>query len=326
MKTRREVMTGGITAVAAMACPAFGWGQSWPSRPIRMVVPLAAGGGVDLMARTLAEYLGQQIGARIVVENQGGGGGTIAAASVARSDPDGYTFIFQSVSSAVVNALVYKKLNYDPINDFMPVTLFGVFPLVAIINPQVPAKDLPEFIALLKANPGKYSYGSSGVGTSIHLAGELFKTLAGVDMVHVPYRGNSAATTDLLGGRIALMFDGVAPQLGNIETGAVRALGVTTTERSKVLPKVPAMREFVPGYEMPFWTALFAPAKTPKDIVDRVSAGAIKAAQNPDVVKRLGELGVDPTASTPDELDRFWHQQLDYYRKIVEATNISIAQ
>ena len=326
MQTRREFMAGGITAVAALACPAVVCAQSWPNRPIRMVVPLAAGGGVDLMARTLAEHLGQQLGARFVVENQGGGGGTIAAANVARSEPDGYTFIFQSVSSAVVNALVYKKLNYDPINDFMPVTLFGVFPLVAIINPQIPAKDLPEFIALVKANPGKYSYGSSGVGTSIHLAGELFKTLAGVDMVHVPYRGNSAAATDLLGGQIALLFDGVAPQLGNIEMGSVRVLGVTTRDRSKVLPKVPAMREFVPGYEMPFWTALFAPAKTPKDIVDRVSAEAIKAARNPDVVKRLGELGVDPAASTPEELDRFWRQQLDYYRKIVEATNISIAQ
>lgn len=327
MRSRRDVLVGGLSAAMALACPSTGKTDSeWPNKPIRVVVPLSAGGGVDLMARILAEQLGRQLNANVYVENQGGAGGTIAAAAVARSNPDGYTFIFQSVSSAVVNALVYKRLTYDPVNDFAPVTLFGVFPLVAIIDPKIPAKSLQEFIALVKASPGKFAYGSSGVGTSIHVAGELFKKLASVDIIHVPYRGNSAALADLLGGRISLMFDGVAPQLGNINSGAVRPLGVSTKERSKVLPDVPAMREIVPGYEMPFWTALFAPAKTPRDIIRRVSDEAIKATKNPVVVKRLAELGVDPVASSPEDLDKFWHEQLDYYRKIVEAANISITQ
>src|SRR5262245_13241575 len=176
-----------------VAASAASWAQeAWPNRPIKLMVPLTAGGGVDMMARLTAQHLSDQLGQQVVVENQGGAGGTIAANAVARARPDGYTLIFQSVSSAVVNALVYKNLPYDPVKDLIPVTLAGRFPLVLIANPKLPAKDLGELIALLKANPGKYSYGSSGVGTMPHLAGELFKSMAGVDIVHVPYRGNSA--------------------------------------------------------------------------------------------------------------------------------------
>src|SRR6478752_10497859 len=178
--------------------------QEWPNRPVKLIVPLTAGGGVDMMARLTAQHLSDQLGQQVVVENQGGAGGTIAANAVARARPDGYTLIFQSVSSAVVNALVYKNLPYDPIKDLIPVTLAGSFPLVLVTNPDLPAKDLGELIALLKANPGKYSYGSSGVGTMPHLAGELFKSMAGVDMVHVPYRGNAAIMADLFAGRVAI--------------------------------------------------------------------------------------------------------------------------
>lgn len=197
-----------VLALVAAASGELPAQEAWPSRPIKLVVPLTAGGGVDMMARLTAQHLSDQLGQQVVVENQGGAGGTIAANAVARARPDGYTLIFQSVSSAVVNALVYKNLPYDPIKDLIPVTLAGSFPLVLVTNPDLPAKDLGELIALLKANPGKYSYGSSGVGTMPHLAGELFKSMAGVDIVHVPYRGNSAIMADLLAGRVAIMFDG----------------------------------------------------------------------------------------------------------------------
>lgn len=324
MLNRRQVTFTGLAALAASAGPAFS--QSWPTKPIRFVVPLAAGGGVDMMARILAERLGQALNQRIVVENQGGAGGTIAAAAVARSDPDGYTFIFQSVSSAVINALVYKNLSYDPVGDFAAVSLFTQFPLVAAISPDLPAKNLKEFIALLKANPGKYNYGSSGVGTVTHVAGELFKSLAAVDIVHVPYRGNSAVLTDLFAGQVSLTFDGIAPLLPHIRDGKLRALGVTTAERSKALPDVPAMKEVIPGYELPFWTGLYAPAKTPKPIIERVAAETAKIVKIPEVVARFEKLGVNGVGMPAAEFDAFWRQQLDYYGKIVKANNITIGQ
>jgi tripartite-type tricarboxylate transporter receptor subunit TctC len=312
----------GLLTVMAVSCGPLLAQEAWPSRPIKLVVPLTAGGGVDMMARVTAQHLSDQLGQQIVVENQGGAGGTIAANQVARARPDGYTLIFQSVSSAVVNALVYKNLPYDPVKDLIPVTLAGRFPLVLIANPDVPAKDLGEFIGLLKANPGKYSYGSSGVGTMPHLAGELFKSMAGVDIVHVPYRGNSAIMADLFAGRVALMFDGPPTQLGNIQGGKVRAFAITTVERSPVLPAVPPVADTLPGYAIPFWTAIFAPANTPREIVERIAAETNKAMQHPDVLRRYGELGIVGVGSSPQELDHFWRQQLDYLGKIVKDANI----
>src|SRR5262249_37941576 len=209
-----------------------------------------------------------------------------------RARPDGYTLIFQSVSAAVVNALVYKNLSYDPIKDLIPVTLAGTFPLVLVANPDVPAKDLTALIRLLKDNPGKYSYGSSGVGTMPHLAGELFKSMAGVDIVHVPYRGNSAIMPALFPARVAFASDAPPTQLGNIQGGKVRALAITTAERSPVLPDVPPVADTLPGYAIPFWTAIFAPAGTPGEIVARIAAETNRAMHHPEVVQRLGEIGV----------------------------------
>ena len=312
----------GALALLTAACHPASAQEAWPSRPIKLVVPLTAGGGVDMTARLAAKHLSDQLGQQVVVENQGGAGGTIAAGMVARSRGDGYTLIYQSVSSAVVNALVYKNLQYDPIKDLTPVTLAVTFPLIVVVNPELPAKDLRELIALLKANPGKYSYGSSGVGTMPHLAGELFKSMAGVDVVHVPYRGNSAIMGDLLAGRVAMMFDGPPTQLGNIQSGKVRGLAITTTERSPVLPDVPPVADLLPGYAIPFWTAIFAPANTPKEIVERIAAETNKAMRHPEVVRRYGEIGVVGIGSSPQELDRFWRQQLDYLGKIVKDAGI----
>jgi tripartite-type tricarboxylate transporter receptor subunit TctC len=311
-----------LAALCGSLCTLVSAQETWPNRPIKLIVPLTAGGGVDMMARVTAQHLGDQLGQRVVVENQGGAGGTIAANMVAHARPDGYTLIFQSVSSAVVNAYVYKNLQYDPIKDLIPVTLAGSFPLVLVANPDLPAKNLGELIRLLKANPGKYSYGSSGVGTMPHLAGELFKSMAGVDVVHVPYRGNSAIMADLFAGRVAMMYDGPPTQLGNIQSGKVRALAITTAERSPVLLDVPPMAETLPGYAIQYWTAIFAPAGTPKEIVERIAAETNKAMKDPDVARRFGEIGVVGIGSSPQELDRYWHQQFDYLGKIVKDANI----
>jgi tripartite-type tricarboxylate transporter receptor subunit TctC len=316
---------GALALLAGLCCavcdPASAQ-ETWPSRPIKLVVPLTAGGGVDMMARLTAQHLGDQLGQQVVVENQGGAGGTIAANMVAHARPDGYTLIFQSVSSAVVNAHVYKNLQYDPIKDLIPVTLAGSFPLVLVTTPELPAQNLGELIRLLKANPGKYSYGSSGVGTMPHLAGELFKSMAGVDVVHVPYRGNSAIMADLFAGRVAMMYDGPPTQLGNIQSNKVRALAITTAERSPVLPDVPAMADTLPGYAIPYWTAIFAPAGTPAEIVEKIAAETNKAMKHPEVLRRYGEIGVVGVGSSPQELDKFWRQQLDYLGKIVRDANV----
>ena len=310
-----------LAALAAASLPAAAQ-EAWPTKPIRMLVPLAAGGGVDMMARLTAQHLSDQLGQQVVVENQGGAGGTIASNQVAHARPDGYTLIFQSVSSAVVNAHVYKSLPYDPLKDLVPVTLAASFPLVLVVTPELPAKTLGELIALLKANPGKYSYGSSGVGTMPHLAGELFKSMAGVDVVHVPYRGNSAILSDLFAGRVAMMYDGPPTQLANIQSGKVRALAITSAERSPVLPDVPPMGDTLPGYAIPYWMAIFAPAGTPPEIVERIAAETNKAMKHPDVTARLGAIGTIGIGSTPAELDRYWHQQLDYLGKIVKDANV----
>jgi tripartite-type tricarboxylate transporter receptor subunit TctC len=329
METMRTTILGRSALALALAviwCGLAAAQEAWPNRPIKLIVPLTAGGGVDMMARLTAQHLSAQLGQQVVVENQGGAGGTIAAGVVARSAPDGHTLIFQSVSQAVVNAYAYKNLNYDPIKDLVPVTLAAVFPLILITNPDVPAKSLPELIALLKANPGKYSYGSSGVGTMPHLCGELFKSMAGVDVVHVPYRGNSAIMADLFAGRVAMAFDGPPTQLGNIQSGKVRAIAMTTAERSPVLPDVPAMGETLTGYGMPYWTAIFAPANTPPAIVERIAAETKKAMQNPEVKRRFAEIGVNGVGSSPQELDRFWRQQLEYLSKVVKQAKVTPAE
>ena len=245
--------------------------ESWPNRPIRMVVPVAAGGGVDIMARIMATPVSQALGQSVVIEDIGGAGGAIGANMVAKADPDGYTLLFAGPGQAALPAL-HRHLAYDTEKDFAGVSLVAQFPLVLVINPNVPANNLAEFVALLKANPGKYTFGSSGVGGSSHIPVELFKRLAGVDVLHVPFRGNSKSSAALVSGQIDMIIDGLAPQLGNIKAGRVRPLGVTTLKRSSFLPDVPAISEVLPGYEYPMWVAVFAPAKTPVAIVDKLSA------------------------------------------------------
>jgi tripartite-type tricarboxylate transporter receptor subunit TctC len=297
--------------------------DAYPSKPIKLVVPLAAGGGIDFTARTTAQKLSEVLGQQVVVENQGGAGGTLGVNAVVRAAPDGYTLLYHSVTG-VVSAVVGKDLPYDWLKDLAPVSLVTRFAPVLIINPSLPAKDLKEFIALAKANPGKFSYGSSGAGTGIHLASELFKAAAGVDIVHVPYRGNAGVMPDLLAGRIAMLIDGVPPQVKNIESGLVRALAVTTRTRAAALPNVPTMIEEGVDYEVPYWTAIYAPAATPKPIIDKLAADIAKTMRDPAVVGRLKDAGTEAVGSTPQELDVFNRDQIALYRRIVQDPRLQL--
>ena len=293
----------------AVASPSAAAQDGFPAKPIKLIVPLAAGGGIDFTARTTAQKLSDVLGQQVVVENQGGAGGVLGVNAVARAAPDGYTLLYHSVSG-VVSSVVGKDLPYDWLRDLAPVSLVTRFAPVLIINPSLPASDLKEFIALAKANPGKFSYGSSGAGTAIHLASELFKAAAGIDIVHVPYRGNAGVMPDLLAGRIAMLIDGVPAQAKNIDSGLVRALAVTTRTRSPALPNVPTMMEQGVDYEVPYWTAIYAPAATPKPILDKLAADIAKAMKDPGVVSRLKEAGTEAVGSTSQELDTFNRDQI----------------
>jgi len=310
-----------ILATLMAAVPANAQ-DSWPDRPVKFIVHVAAGGGVDLMARILADRLSQQLPQRVLIENMGGGGGAIAARTVAKAEPDGYTFLFAGPGHAAVPAM-HKQPPYDPINDFTPVSLVTQFPLVVVIRPSIPAKTLSEFIALLKANPGVHTFGSSGVGGSSHIPVELFKYLAGVEMTHVPFRGGSQSSAALLGGQIDLIIDGLAPQLGNIAEGRVRVLGVTTKERTAFLPDVPAVNEILPGYEFPMWVAVFAPAKTPRAIINKLAGEIGKAVKDPVTQKRYADIKVDAVGSTPEQLDEFFRRQVKFNEDIIKRANIA---
>ena len=310
--------------VAAIACvavllPTPGRAQSeFPSRPIKLIVPFPAGGGIDTTARVVAQALGGVLGQQILVQNQGGAGGAIATDAVVKAEPDGYTLLYHS-TTGIVHAAVTDKLPYDWMRDLAPVSIVTRFAPVMIVSPSLPVKDLREFIALLKANPGRYSFASSGAGTAVHLAEELFKQKANVDMVHVPYRGTGAAMPDLLTGRIAMMIDGVPAQTENIRLGTVRALAVTTSTRSPSIPDIPTMKEAGLDYEVPFWTAVYAPIRTPAPIVEKLTAAFDMAVHEDAVVKRLADVGTEAVGSSAAELDALTHQQFALYRDIVKS-------
>jgi tripartite-type tricarboxylate transporter receptor subunit TctC len=297
--------------------------SSWPDRPIKFVVHVAAGGGFDLMARILGDRLSQQLAQPVIIENNGTAAGIVAARQVSHADPDGYTFLFVGPGFASVPFL-HKQQPYDPIKEFTPVSQITQFPQLLVIKPDLPAKTVSEFIALAKSEPGKLTFGSSGIGGAAHIPAELFMSLAGIKMVHVPYRGGGPASAALLGGQIDMLFDGIAPQQGNIASGRVRALGVTTKERSPLLPDLPAIAETLPGYQFPLWTGLFAPAKTPKAIVDRLAAEIGKAMQDPTTRKRYADVKVEAVGSTPAAFDTFFREQLKFNEDTIRRANIPL--
>jgi tripartite-type tricarboxylate transporter receptor subunit TctC len=310
-----------ILTCATMAAAQDSRSDNWPSRPVKFIVHVPAGGGFDLMARILADQLSRQLPQPVIVENMGGGAGVPAARAVASTEADGYTYLFVGPGFASV-PFMHKQQPYDPVKDFAPVSLITQFPQLLVIKPSLPAKDLREFIALAKSEPGKLTFGSSGVGGAAHLPAELFMHLAGVKMLHVPYRGGGPASAALLGGQIDMLFDGIAPQQGNIASGRVRALGVTTKERSPLLPDMPAIAEVVPGYQFPLWCGLFAPAKTPKPVVERLAAEIGKAMQDPATKKRYAGVKVEGVGSSPAEFEKFFREQLQFNKDVIERAHI----
>lgn len=308
-----------LTAAGFMlaALPVFA--QAWPAKPIRYIVPFAPGGTTDIIARVVGEKLGAALGQQIVIDNKAGQGGSVGTAELARAAPDGYTIGGGTISSHGINATLYDKLSYDPVTSFAPITLYATQPNVLLVHPSVPANNVKDFVDLLKANPDKYSFGSAGTGTSQHISGEMFKTIAGVKMQHVPYRGSGQMLPELLGGTLPVAFDNIASAIPHIKAGKLRALAVTTAKRSAVAPDVPTLAESgLAGYELSSWQAVFAPAGTPKPVVDRLYAEIAKILQMPDVAKRLTDLGLDLSGMPPAELAALVKADVPRLGKIVK--------
>jgi tripartite-type tricarboxylate transporter receptor subunit TctC len=311
-------------AAAGLALCAFtaGAADTYPSQPIKWVVPFPPGGAMDAMARTLGERLSASMKQAVVIENRPGAGGAIGSGMVAKAAPDGHTMLIVSIGHAV-NPSIYPKLPYDATRDFEPVSLVGVVPNLLVAHPSVKANNVRELIALAKAQPGKLSYASAGNGTTVHLAAELFNSMAGVDIMHVPYKGSAPAVTDLMGGQVDIMFDSLSSAKPYVESGKLKALAVTTSRRSSVFPNVPTVAESgLPGYELSGWYAVFVPAKTPKPIVDRLNAELVKALRQPDVRARFALIGAEPVGSSPQELANTLKTETARWANIVRERNI----
>ena len=280
--------------------------QNYPARPLRLIVPTAPGGGTDFTGRLVAAKLSETMGQQVVVENRGGGGGSVGADNAAKATPDGYTLLLGSIATHAVNPALYKKLPYDHLKDFASVSLIGTVPNALVVHPSLPVKSMQEFITYAKANPGKINYGSSGVGSPPHLSMELLRSMTGINLVHVPYKGAGPALADLLGGQVQAMCTSLAGLINFVKSGRVRALGVTTAKRNPQLPDVPTIVESgVPGYEVTIWYAVFAPVATPKAIVDKLNAEMVKALNSSEMKERMALQGMDPAPSTPAELTAF---------------------
>ena len=298
---------------------------AYPDKPIHLLVPFPPGGAADLMARSLGQKLSQQLGQAVVLDNRGGAGGTIAAETVARAAPDGYTLLFGTMGTQAINPNLYAALRYDPLKDFAPVSLTHATPRVLVVHPQVAVKNIAELIALAKARPGEITFGSAGNGSSGHLAGEYFKSLTGVSMTHVPYKGTSGAMVDLLAGRISMSIDAPAAYLEYIRNGQVRALGVTSLKRMAILPEVPTIAESgVPGFDISNWLGVLAPAHTPAAIVNRLNGEIVQAMNDAQIRKQLGEAGIEAMSSSPAQFSAFINSEVAKWARVVKASGAHV--
>jgi len=312
-------LAGAIAAFPVVSRVAFA--QSYPARPVRLVAPFPPGGSIDLSARLVAQWLSERLGQQVVVENRPGAGGNVGSEAVATSPPDGYTLLLSSVANAI-SATLYEKLAYDFVRDFAPVAGVSRAPNVMEVNPSVPAKTVPEFIAYAKANPGKINMGSSGIGTSIHVSGELFKMMTGITMQHVPYRGSAPMLTDLVGGQVQVAFDNLQPSMPLIKAGKLRGLAVTTTTRSEALPDLPPVSDFVPGYEASTWNGVSAPKNTPPEIVAKLNSEINAGLADPKMKARLAEMGAWPIPGTPADYGKLIAIEIEKWAKVIRAANI----
>ena len=318
------VAAAASTALAPMAANAQPE-ANWPSKPIKWVVPFPPGGAMDVIARTLGDKAARELGQPFVIENRPGAGGNIGADYVAKQPGDGYTIMITSIGMATNKAL-YNKLSYDPVKDFAPISLLAVVPNVLVVNAaKSPEKSVADVIAHAKKEPGKLTYASAGNGTSIHLAGEVFASMAGINILHVPYKGSGPAVTDMLGGQVDLMFDSITSARPHIQSGKLRALGLTTAKRSSALPDVPTIAEAgIPGYEVSPWFATFAPAGTPAEVVSKLNKVLNGLMKDPETLKKLESIGAEPIGSTPQELATHLNKELTRWDKLIKERNIRL--
>jgi tripartite-type tricarboxylate transporter receptor subunit TctC len=312
----------GIAFVALLAVVPTAFGQAFPAKPVRVIVGFAPGGVVDTPARIVATKLGDIWPSGVIVENRPGAGGSTAAGYAAKATADGYTLLICNTASHGVNPAIYKQLAYDPVKDYAAVSQIGFVPNMVVVHPSVEAKSIRELVAYAKANPGKLSMASAGVGTSQHMSIELLKSMTGVDITHVPYKGGAPALSDLLGGQIPSLLTGMPAGLGAVRSGRVRALGVTSAKRSAHLPDVPAIAETVPGYEVTSWVGVCAPSGVPKAVVSKLNADIVKVLGMPDTKQKLDEQGFEAAPNTPEQFTAFIAAEIAKWAGVVKAAGI----
>jgi tripartite-type tricarboxylate transporter receptor subunit TctC len=319
---RSMLATLAVAALGALA-PGLAWPQAYPAKPVRLIVPFPPGGSTDIVARIVAQKLGDRLGQQVVVENRGGAGGTIGTEVVARATPDGYTLGVASTSTHAVAPSVYTKLGYDPVKDFAPVSLVAVSPYLLVVHPDVQVKSLQEFVAYVKARPGKLNYASAGTGSTTHLAMEMLKSAAGLYIVHIPYNGNGPAGTAVIAGQVEALFGSLPAVLPHAKSGRVRPIAVGTPKRSPSLPDVPTVAESgFPGFEASLWLAIMAPAGAPPAVVDRLHKEIVAVIGSPDAADALAKAGAEPISSTPAELAGMVKDGVGKYAKIVKQAGI----
>lgn len=322
--TRRPWRTWAI-ALLSITLPAVAMAQAYPSRSVRVLVGVPPGGTNDVVARLVSQKLSAQLGQQFVVENRGGAGGNIAGEIVAKSPPDGYTIYMASVGAIAINPSFYPNMPYDTLRDLAPISQLTSVPQLLVVHPSVPANDVKQLIAYARAKPGQLNFASGSSGSAIHLAGEMFKTMAGLSMVHIPYKGSNPAMLDLLAGRVSLMFDQIVTSLPLVQQGKLRALGVTTLQRSPIAPDIPTIAEAgLPGYEISTWHGLFAPGATPRDIVNRLSSEAAKALQSKDIHEKYLALGADPVSSTPEQFAAYLKSDIAKWAKVIKDSGAKL--
>jgi tripartite-type tricarboxylate transporter receptor subunit TctC len=318
---RRQFLHLAAGAATLPSVTRIAWAQAYPMRPVRLIVPFAPGGTTDIIARLIALWLSERLGQQFIIENRPGAGGNIGAEAVVRATADGYTLLIAAGANAIGTSL-YQNLTFNFIRDIAPVAGLIRIPFVMEVNPSVPTKTVPEFIAYAKASPGKISMASSGIGTTPHVAGELFKMMAGVNMVHVPYRGAGPAIADLLGGQVQFMFGDMPPSIEHIRAGKLRALAVTTATRSEALPDLPTVSDYVPGYEASTWYGVGAPKNTPPEIINRLNKEINAGLDDPKLKARIAEMGSMVLAGSPADLGKLMADETEKWGKVIRAANI----